>query len=46
MVGANIQFYATRLEQYGTSMAANSYAEYLDFVTIILLPFPMIFYLY
>ena len=46
MVGANIQFYATRLEQYGTAMSANSYSEYLDMVAMILIPFPMLLYIY
>lgn len=46
MVGANIQFYATRMEQYGTSIPITSYTFIIDFFLLIILPFPMIFYVY
>ena len=46
MVGANIQFYATRMELYGTAIPIGATSFFIDFVMLILLPFPLLLYAY
>ena len=46
MVGANIQFYATRLEQYGKTLPLGSVSQIIDIVMLFILPIPMLVYIY
>ena len=46
MLGANIQFYATRLSEYGVSIAKTDESFYLDIAMIAVTPFMFIPYLY
>ena len=46
MVGANIQFYATRLSEYGVSLPESDTSYYLDIIMVIIVPFMFLPYFY
>jgi len=46
MVAANIQFYATRMEQYGLTLQPGVPTQIIDLVRLCLLPFPSLAYVY
>jgi len=46
MVGANIQFYSTRLSEYGVSLEKNDASMGIDIAFLVIVPFMFLPYIY